>query len=322
MHRYKKNRPTHYSTDRTYHLNLKAEALAVKEAVAGEEAMRKGSSKKLAAAKKRSTKAAEAAAAAVAALRAEETGAGREDRDTSVLSSVKGGTSSRESSPAAQPVRPTSRARKRLRSDSLSEAPSDSRETSAGPSTNKPLHVRLGGRGRRASSSDSSSELSPAPLSAMLPSAAASAPPKGSRTTPAAPKPPQWMLEQIAALREEYKDDKVELLQKPRKDDTPSDAPVEWRLRCLDCPGKVRSLLPPSPLEASRPLMPSTFARCTRPVRERHSPISSSTSRTGCVLLPVVLCSGIPKADGPASRVTEARSTTGSSGLRDEPGRR
>lgn len=254
MHRYKKNRPTHYTTDRDYHLNLKAEAQAVKEAVAGEEAARRGTGARKAepASKKRETK----AKAVVAVQKEEPELPGREDRDTSVLSSLKG-SSSRESS-AAPPTRPTSRSRKRLRSDSLSDPPSDSRETSAGPSS-KPLRVQVAGNARRRSSSASSSSLSPAAPLASLPTASAEASMRRStttdskgatRSTPAGPKPPQWMLDQIAALRDEYKDDKVELLQKPRKDDVPTDAPVEWRLRCLDCPGKVSRVV--SPMETPR----------------------------------------------------------------------
>ena len=47
------------------------------------------------------------------------------------------------------------------------------------------------------------------------------------------------MLEAAAALRAEQPNDRFEITPRPRP---PDPSLQEWRVKCLDCPGKVSSL--------------------------------------------------------------------------------
>lgn len=61
-----------------------------------------------------------------------------------------------------------------------------------------------------------------------------------SASLPLVQQPLPWMLEAAAELRAKQVDDRFEIIPRPR----PSDPNVqEWRIRCLDCPGKVRPRL-------------------------------------------------------------------------------
>lgn len=47
---------------------------------------------------------------------------------------------------------------------------------------------------------------------------------------------PPWLAAAISGLQEHYPDDRFEaILRRPGPR-----APLEWRMKCLDCPGKVR----------------------------------------------------------------------------------
>ncbi|KAG0664242.1 SWI/SNF chromatin-remodeling complex subunit [Rhodotorula mucilaginosa] len=60
------------------------------------------------------------------------------------------------------------------------------------------------------------------------------------------PEPEPWMLAAAADLRARHVDERFEFVPRPRPD--PS-RPQEWRVRCLDCPGKVYNLGPGETLE-------------------------------------------------------------------------
>ncbi|GAA5904355.1 hypothetical protein JCM6882_003204 [Rhodosporidiobolus microsporus] len=81
----------------------------------------------------------------------------------------------------------------------------------------------------------------PAPLAAA--SGAAPAQPSASST---APQPLPWMVAAAAELRSKQVDDRFEII--PRRG--PADSTVqEWRIRCLDCPGKLYNLGPGETLD-------------------------------------------------------------------------
>ncbi|KAJ6497699.1 SNF5-domain-containing protein [Mycena sanguinolenta] len=90
--------------------------------------------------------------------------------------------------------------------------------------------------------SPSSSVSPPAPASAAVaPPSPSSAPPSASSApssalpvpTPPTPAPPAWLSNAMQDLQARYKDDRFEILPKA------SAVEWEWRLKCLDCPGKL-----------------------------------------------------------------------------------
>ncbi|GAA5908806.1 hypothetical protein JCM8208_006794 [Rhodotorula glutinis] len=97
----------------------------------------------------------------------------------------------------------------------------------------------------------------PATRQRTLPPGQPSPPPPGMPTIPGpvavtapapvpAPQPLPWMLEAAAELRAKQVDDRFEIIPRPR----PSDPNVqEWRIRCLDCPGKLYNLGPGESLD-------------------------------------------------------------------------
>ncbi|KAK8850360.1 hypothetical protein IAR55_004278 [Kwoniella newhampshirensis] len=54
---------------------------------------------------------------------------------------------------------------------------------------------------------------------------------------------PPWVSNALATMRAKYPRDLISVVQKPRPADQP-DATVEWRAKCLDCPGRIYSLGP------------------------------------------------------------------------------
>ncbi|GAA5834515.1 hypothetical protein JCM9279_004339 [Rhodotorula babjevae] len=97
----------------------------------------------------------------------------------------------------------------------------------------------------------------PATRQRTLPPGQPSPPPLGMPTIPGpaavtapppvpAPQPLPWMLAAAAELRAKQVDDRFEIIPRPR----PSDPNVqEWRIRCLDCPGKLYNLGPGESLD-------------------------------------------------------------------------
>lgn len=67
------------------------------------------------------------------------------------------------------------------------------------------------------------------------PSSRPSAPPGRGFKIP----PPRWMTDAMAVLQEKQPYDRFELIHKPRADPNNPNEVIEWRLKCLDCPGKV-----------------------------------------------------------------------------------
>lgn len=48
---------------------------------------------------------------------------------------------------------------------------------------------------------------------------------------------PEWLQRAMAEMQAKYPDDRFETT--ARKPTAPNAMAVEWRLKCLDCPGKV-----------------------------------------------------------------------------------
>ncbi|KAJ1595816.1 hypothetical protein NDA14_003893 [Ustilago hordei] len=51
--------------------------------------------------------------------------------------------------------------------------------------------------------------------------------------------PPDWLSESGAALKARYPNDRFEIQARPRPAGVPAPPQPEWRVRCLDCPGKL-----------------------------------------------------------------------------------
>ncbi len=51
--------------------------------------------------------------------------------------------------------------------------------------------------------------------------------------------PPDWLTQSGAALKARYPNDRFEIQQRPRPAGVPPPPQPEWRVRCLDCPGKL-----------------------------------------------------------------------------------
>ncbi|GEM06380.1 SWI/SNF-related matrix-associated actin-dependent regulatorof chromatin subfamily B member 1 [Rhodotorula toruloides] len=91
---------------------------------------------------------------------------------------------------------------------------------------------------------------------------AAASPPPSFRATPGAPpkpqtvssavplapppQPPEWLVKAAADLRARQVDDRFDLIPRPRPADLSAQ---EWRIRCLDCPGKLYNLGPGETLD-------------------------------------------------------------------------
>ena len=78
---------------------------------------------------------------------------------------------------------------------------------------------------------------------------------------------PAWLKEAMGALQTKYPDDKFEvILRKVATSPSP-----EWRIKCLDCPGKV-SVPPPffsSTMVAGVLMCVGVFVSCIPPVRAK-----------------------------------------------------
>ncbi|WVR08434.1 hypothetical protein IAU60_005489 [Kwoniella sp. DSM 27419] len=60
--------------------------------------------------------------------------------------------------------------------------------------------------------------------------------------------PPQWALTALSEMRAKYPRDDFAVVQKPKPADQP-EGPVEWRAKCMDCPGRIYSLGPGESLQ-------------------------------------------------------------------------
>ena len=96
---------------------------------------------------------------------------------------------------------------------------------------------------RRPSKTDRGTET---PTRIVSASGAISSPVKKATATPTTAMTveiPGWMKKVHEALKGKYSLDSFAIVQKPKPADQPS-APVEWRIKCLDCPGRVYTLGP------------------------------------------------------------------------------
>ncbi|BGP12836.1 SWI/SNF chromatin-remodeling complex subunit [Rhodosporidiobolus nylandii] len=93
---------------------------------------------------------------------------------------------------------------------------------------------------------ESVAEGSPPPTQQSPPQPAAPLPVPPPPAQPSGPQPLPWMLAAAAELRARQVDDRFEIIPRPR----PADPAVqEWRIRCLDCPGKLYNLGPGETLD-------------------------------------------------------------------------
>ncbi|GAA5857171.1 hypothetical protein JCM8547_009352 [Rhodosporidiobolus lusitaniae] len=84
------------------------------------------------------------------------------------------------------------------------------------------------------------------PPAAVPPKAPATGASAASAASSSVPQPLPWMVAAAAELRAKQVDDRFEIIPRPR----PADAAVqEWRIRCLDCPGKLYNLGPGETLD-------------------------------------------------------------------------
>ncbi|KAM0793241.1 hypothetical protein ACM66B_000705 [Microbotryomycetes sp. NB124-2] len=99
--------------------------------------------------------------------------------------------------------------------------------------------------------SDSESSASASqPPTPRRPSAAPPQRPPPTAARPPPPPPPEplpWMKQAAAGLKAKQVDDRFEIIPRPRAPD--STAALEWRIRCLDCPGKLYNLGPGETLD-------------------------------------------------------------------------
>ncbi|KAF7321532.1 hypothetical protein MKEN_00674100 [Mycena kentingensis (nom. inval.)] len=98
--------------------------------------------------------------------------------------------------------------------------------STASSASEMPLAQRMK---KPASTMNGAGSSTPAPISAGPPPSSgppSSLPPKPSQ-------PPQWLLKCMQELQSEYKNDKFEVICKANATEW------EWRVKCLDCPGKV-----------------------------------------------------------------------------------
>ncbi|GAA6058727.1 hypothetical protein JCM10212_003415 [Sporobolomyces blumeae] len=244
-HRFKKQRPCTYTTDLDTHLREKAEQEA--KAKAAKSRKRGGA----------------AAASVMASLEGTPalddprrvTLSGQQTPASQALSPassfpVEGGDDSDDTASAASP-------RKRRRAAHYgspdtafvqpdSDSGSDSEEGEGGGSPPVPRSTR---QSAPAQSPVPPTTPAPAPAPAPPPEKTAPsapvAPPAGQAPTPA-PQPLPWMQAAAAEIRSKQVDDRFELIPRPR----PADPAVqEWRIRCLDCPGKLYNLGPGETLD-------------------------------------------------------------------------
>lgn len=96
-------------------------------------------------------------------------------------------------------------------------------------------------------SQGSTSSLSPKPPAALLngrpTSASGSAPPPNAASPPPPTAAPQWLADAMATLRSNYPNDNFDLALRKYPAGTVAPPIPEWRIKCLDCPGKVSSPL-------------------------------------------------------------------------------
>ncbi|BGP36810.1 SWI/SNF chromatin-remodeling complex subunit [Rhodotorula kratochvilovae] len=229
FHRFKRQRPCTYTRDHDTHQRQRAE----------EEARNPTKTRK---------KTAAAAAAAAAGAAAE-----------LLESAARSARTSGRGTPASQALSPQSSGQE----DDSDEDEDDEPVLARGVKRRRPAHygspdtpfVQLDSDDSEQSSAEGSPpatrqrvlpatqlDSSPPPVMPNIPAPAAIAAP----AVVPAPQPLPWMLSAAAELRAKQVDDRFEIIPRPR----PSDPNVqEWRIRCLDCPGKLYNLGPGETLD-------------------------------------------------------------------------
>ncbi|SCV68409.1 BQ2448_530 [Microbotryum intermedium] len=248
FHRYRRNRPCTYTTDPETHRQAK-EALDAAAAAAK-------LAKNQAAAQARAAAAA-AAAASAAAIGDEASMAsaklsmlstasdrggtatrdnsseesGNDDDDSDDGSSVTG-RSARPKHSNRSPRGPSPFAREGSTDSDLSSASDSPRR----PSTSDVRTMSIGGKG-----------IPPLPTHAPAPSFSSNAARSTRPADSGPPVPPTWMHAAAAELRAKQVDDRFDIIPRPRPVDPT--AVQEWRIRCLDCPGKLYNVGPGETLD-------------------------------------------------------------------------
>ncbi|GAA5994848.1 uncharacterized protein JCM10292_004388 [Rhodotorula paludigena] len=230
FHRYKRQRPCTYTTDVETHLRIKAEEDA--------------KNPKLRSKKSKAAAAANAARAAAAAEQAAQSlrSSGRATPASQAMSPQSSGIDEDSDEEEDEGPRPPKRRRAahygspdtpfvNLDSDESDEESVDG----SPPATRQRVGVPP-------------PPLASPPPPALTQPAVVEQPAPAATAQPAGP-PPQplpWMLRAAEELRAKQVDDRFEIIPRPR----PSDPNVqEWRIRCLDCPGKLYNLGPGETLD-------------------------------------------------------------------------
>ncbi|GAA5978484.1 hypothetical protein JCM11641_007960 [Rhodosporidiobolus odoratus] len=215
FHRFKRQRPCVYSRDPEAHRQVQAEQQAKTTAKSGKKRTAEGALVDSLHASNRSTPAAQAMSPGSAALELDD------DSDASSSASPR---KPRRGNYYGSPDTPFVQ----LDSDDSVEE-----ESAGGPS---PPPSRRG----------ASPPFSPPPPQAALPVASQTHAPPAAAAVPTGPQPLPWMLAATAELRAKHVDERFQIIPRPRPADT---AVAEWRIRCLDCPGKLYNLGPGETLD-------------------------------------------------------------------------
>lgn len=89
--------------------------------------------------------------------------------------------------------------------------------------------------------------------------------------------PPDWLIKAAADLRARQVDDRFDIIPRPR---AAGPSIQDWRIRCLDCPGKVRQLVASRRTRQRKVKSCPTSRSSTTSGQARRSTASPSTSRT------------------------------------------
>ncbi|GAA5823629.1 hypothetical protein JCM3770_000703 [Rhodotorula araucariae] len=229
FHRYKRQRPCTYTRDYDTHARIRAQ----------EEAQNPKPRKKGSAAAAATIAAGVAAEYAEAAARSSRT-SGRETPVSQALSPQSSGQEDESDEDEDEdPVLPRGVKRRRPAHYGSPDTPfvHDSDESEQSSIDGSPPATRM--RALPGSQLD----VSPPPAMPAIPAPAAIAAPA---VAAPAPQPLPWMLRAAAELRAKQVDDRFEIIPRPRPIDPHAQ---EWRIRCLDCPGKLYNLGPGETLD-------------------------------------------------------------------------
>uniref|UniRef100_V5EZJ4 SNF5-domain-containing protein n=2 Tax=Kalmanozyma brasiliensis (strain GHG001) TaxID=1365824 RepID=V5EZJ4_KALBG len=146
------------------------------------------------------------------------------DKVTAAFASAEAGTEA--GAAAAPPMAANDEADVKKEADVAGEASTDTVDTSASALGNAPSAaavVMAGSPSAQSAAAGTPTMSNASPRMAAIPGAT----------------PPDWLSQSGAALKARYPNDRFEIQQRPRPAGVPPPPQPEWRVRCLDCPGKL-----------------------------------------------------------------------------------